>query len=86
MPSLEVLCNSVEILEAWMPTKLPATPLITGWKTAMSGKLATALERILPPKLEITIAHKTGVQPFARISRVSGCSLDFEMKSGLSTT
>merc|ERR1719510_2017460 len=31
-------------LEAWMPTRLLATPLITGWNTAMSGKVATAPE------------------------------------------
>ena len=72
LPSLEVLWSSVETLEAWMPTRLPATPLITGWNTAMSGKVATAPERILPPRLEMTIADKTGVQPFTRIFLVSG--------------
>ena len=37
LPSLLDLWRSVEILDAWMPTRLPATPLITGWKTAISG-------------------------------------------------
>ena len=85
VPSLEVLWSSVETLEAWMPTRLPATPLITGWKTAMSGNVVTAPERILPPRLEMTIAHKTGVQPFTRISLVSGCCLALLMNVGLST-
>ena len=31
----------MEILDAWMPTRFPATPLITGWNTAMSGYLGT---------------------------------------------
>ena len=84
LPSVEVLWSSVDTLEAWMPTRLPATPLITGWKTAMSGKVVTAPERILPPKLEMTIAHKTGVQPFTRISLVSGCCLALVMNVGLS--
>ena len=35
------LWRSVEILDAWMPTRFPATPLITGWNTAMSGYLNT---------------------------------------------
>merc|ERR1719239_1235446 len=30
VPSLEVLWSSVDTLEAWMPTRFPATPLITG--------------------------------------------------------
>merc|ERR1719209_2870065 len=63
VPSLEVLWSSVDTLEAWMPTRFPATPLITGWKTAMSGNLMMTLLRILPPMLEITIAERTGVQP-----------------------
>ena len=40
---LTYLWRSVEILDAWMPTRFPATPLITGWNTAMSGNLGTEL-------------------------------------------
>merc|ERR1719154_403856 len=63
LPSLLVLWRSVEILEAWMPTRFPATPLMTGWKTAMSGNLMMTLLRIFPPILEMTMAARTGVQP-----------------------
>ena len=27
------------VIHAWIPTRLPATPLMTGWNTAMSGYL-----------------------------------------------
>ena len=82
------LWRSVEILDAWMPTRFPATPLITGWNTAMSGYLGTEVDilsdvttmiiphlamtllRIFPPRLEITIAAITGLQPCLRISLV----------------
>ena len=36
---------------------------MTGWKTAMSGKEAMVEDRIPPPRLEITMAESTGVQP-----------------------
>lgn len=36
----------------------------------MAGYATTALFRILPPILEITIAFITGVQPFRKISSV----------------
>ena len=77
----------MEILDAWIPTRLPATPLMTGWKTAMSGYLSRVhctvdttlvwsyltitLLSILPPMLEMTMADKTGVQPLTRMSLVS---------------
>ena len=44
---------------------MPATPLMTGWKTAMSGKEAMVEDRMPPPRLEITMADSTGVQPLA---------------------
>lgn len=76
------LWRSVEILEAGIPTRLPATPLITGWNTAMSGYLAITELRILPPKLEMTMADKTGVQPLTRISLVLTLQLETVTQDG----
>ena len=49
-PRLELLWRSVEILDAWMPTRFPATPLMTGWNTAMSGYL-TAVDHSMDTTL-----------------------------------
>ena len=91
--------RSVEILDACMPTRFPATPLITGWNTAMSGYLVTevhilsnvtkmiipnlamTLLRIFPPRLEITMAASTGLQPFLRISLVWALPLAMEAQA-----
>jgi len=82
LPSLLDLWRSVEILDAWIPTRLPATPLITGWKTAISGYLTMTVLSILPPMLDITMADRTGVHPLVRISLVWGLSLALVAQTG----
>ncbi len=60
---LTCVCKQVEIRLACTATRLPPTPLNTGWKTAMPLNLATALSRMRPPALLIVIATRTGVHP-----------------------
>ena len=51
--------------------RFPATPLMTGWKRAMFGNLEITRFSIVPPRLEMSIAQRTGVQPSRRIFLVS---------------
>ena len=66
-------CRNVDIRLAWTATRFPPTPFITGWKTAMPLNLLTALSRMTPPPLDITIAISTGTQPSRSTFNV--CSL-----------
>ena len=47
------MCKKVDIRLAWMAAKLPPTPLIKGWYTAIPLKRVTAKLRIHPPRLWI---------------------------------
>ena len=51
--------------------RLPATPLMTGWKRAMLGNRVITRLRMVPPRLEMSMAERTGLHPSRRIPLVS---------------
>lgn len=71
---------------AWIATRFPPIPLMTGWKTASPWNRITARSRIKPPALEISIEKITGDHPVRRTTLVSGLCQAIAAKIGVSET
>ena len=79
---LVILFRYVVILLAWMPTRSPPDPFMTGANSVTPLKCSTAISKTNPPPEAINIAISTGVQPTLRTSQT--CSLLYAraMKTG----